>query len=103
MRMRIRLFYPNADPDPDPSFQIKAQTLEKVLQKALIPHTLACHLQIYADPVQDPAYQLVADPYPYFYFIRIRILLNADPGYQNDVEPCGSGSSTLVPVIQTGI
>jgi hypothetical protein len=35
--------YPNADtvPDPDPSFQIKGQTLEKVL-KHLVPLTSAC-------------------------------------------------------------
>jgi hypothetical protein len=32
--IRIRLFHPDADQalDPDPSFQIKAQTLEKVLK-----------------------------------------------------------------------
>jgi hypothetical protein len=49
----------DADPDPDPSFQIKAQTLR------LIFHTfLACHLQIDADldPVPDPAYHFDADP-----------------------------------------
>jgi hypothetical protein len=52
-------FHPDADPgsDPDPSFQIKAQTLDKVLQYAHIPYILACHLQIDADPVPDPAYQ----------------------------------------------
>jgi hypothetical protein len=41
MRIRIPIsigadpdptFYPDADLDPDPSFQIKAQTLEKVLK-----------------------------------------------------------------------
>jgi hypothetical protein len=33
IQMRIRNFFlANADPDPDPSFQIKAQTLEKVLK-----------------------------------------------------------------------
>ncbi len=31
-RTRIRLFQPDADPDSDLSFQIKAQTLEKVLK-----------------------------------------------------------------------
>ncbi len=49
----------DADPYPDPSFQIKAQTLR------LIFHTfLACHLQIDADldPVPDPAYHFDADP-----------------------------------------
>jgi hypothetical protein len=31
IRMRIRLLHPDADPDLVPSYQIKAQTLEKVL------------------------------------------------------------------------
>jgi hypothetical protein len=37
MRIRILLFHPdtNPDPDPDTSFQIKAQTLEKVLHFGL--------------------------------------------------------------------
>jgi hypothetical protein len=37
-------FHFDADMDSDPSFQIKAQNLEKVLQKAHIPYILACHL-----------------------------------------------------------
>ncbi len=51
------------DPDTDPNFQ-KAQTLEKVLKKVLIPYILACHLQIYADPdpVPDLAYHFDANP-----------------------------------------
>jgi hypothetical protein len=37
IRIRIQVlfvadFYPDADPYPDPSFKIKAQTLEKVLK-----------------------------------------------------------------------
>jgi hypothetical protein len=50
-------FHPDGDPDPDPdpSFQIKAQTIEK----AHIPYILACHLQIDADPVPDPAYHFL--------------------------------------------
>ncbi len=41
-----------ADTDPDPSFQIQAQTLEKVLKKGSyrIPYILTCHLNIDADP-----------------------------------------------------
>jgi hypothetical protein len=35
----------DAEPDPDPSFQIKAQNLEKVLEYKHIPFNLACHLQ----------------------------------------------------------
>jgi hypothetical protein len=67
-------FHPHADPDtcPGPSFQIKSQTLEKVLKQAHIPYILACHLQI--DRI----------------WIRFRIQLKifyADPGYQNDADP----------------
>jgi hypothetical protein len=50
------------DADPDPSFQIKAQTLEKVLKWSHIPYILACHLQIDADPVPDPALHFYVDP-----------------------------------------
>jgi hypothetical protein len=49
------------DPDPDPSFQIKAQILEKVLKYAHIPSISAIHLQIDADPVPDPAYHFDVD------------------------------------------
>jgi hypothetical protein len=48
---------PTFHSDPDPSFQIKAQNLEKVLK---FPYILACHLQIDADP--DPAYHFDAIP-----------------------------------------
>jgi hypothetical protein len=34
--------HPDAHTNPDPSFQIKAQTREKVLKKAHIPYILAC-------------------------------------------------------------
>jgi hypothetical protein len=30
-------YHPDANPDPDPSFQIKAQTFEEVLKQAHIP------------------------------------------------------------------
>jgi hypothetical protein len=66
-------YHPDADPDPDLIFQIKAQTLKKVLKKAHIPYILACHLQIDADPVPDPAYHFYADTDPDFYLSRIRI------------------------------
>jgi len=43
-------FHFDAVPGPDPGFQIKAQTREKVL---FFPHTFwLCHLLIDADPVQ---------------------------------------------------
>jgi hypothetical protein len=69
----VSTYHPDADPDvdPDPRFQMKAQTNEKVLKYAHIPYILACHLQIDADPVPDPAYHFDAD---------------ADPGYQNDAD-----------------
>jgi hypothetical protein len=81
MWMRIRLFDPMRIRIQIPSFQIKAQTLKKMFKKAHIPHILACHLQIDADPdlVLDPAYHFDADP-------------DADPGYQ---KLCGYGSTTL--------
>ncbi len=62
--MRIRTFHPDADLDPDHSYQIKAQSFEKVLNYAHIPYILACHLQIDANPnpVPDPAYHFDADP-----------------------------------------
>ncbi len=74
-------FHPHADPVPypGPNFQIKSQTLEKVLKQAYIPNILACRWQIDADPGPDPAYHFDADP-------------DADPGYQK----CGSGSVTLL-------
>jgi hypothetical protein len=72
-------FYPDPDPnflpdlDPEPSFQIKAQILEKDAQRGSYSiHFLACHLQIDADPDPDPAYPFDVDP---------------DPGSQNDADP----------------
>ncbi len=73
-------YHPDAEPDSDlfdadadPSSQIKAQTLEKVLKYAHIPYVLACHLQTDADPIPDPAYHFDADPDPDFYLTRMRI------------------------------
>ncbi len=68
-------FHPDSDPDPDPSFQIKAEALEKVLKQAQISYILVCHLQIYVDPytVPDPAYHFDADPDPDFYLMQMRI------------------------------
>jgi hypothetical protein len=51
----------DANLDRNPSFQIKAQNLEKVLKVAHILFVLACHLQKDADP--DPAYHFSADLY----------------------------------------
>jgi hypothetical protein len=64
------------DPDPCPSFQIRAQTLEKVLKSAHIPFILDCHLQIDADPVPDLAYYFDADPDPDFYWMQIRMRIH---------------------------
>ncbi len=60
MRIWILPFNLIEDPDPDPSFQIKAQNLEKVVKLAHIPYILACHLQTDA----DPAYHFDADKDP---------------------------------------
>jgi hypothetical protein len=56
MRIRMSLH-------PNPSFQKKAQTLEKVLKQAHVPYILAYRLQT-----------------------------DADPGCQNDADPCECGS-----------
>jgi hypothetical protein len=58
------ILHPDADPNPDPTFQLKAQTLEKVLNQAHIPFILACHLKIDADPdpVPDLGNNFDADP-----------------------------------------
>jgi hypothetical protein len=91
MWIRFR-FLSDADPGPDPSFQLKAQTLEKILKYAYVPYILGCHLPNDADPVPDPVYHFDADPNPGFYLMRIRIVLfyadpDVDPGYQNDPDP----------------
>ncbi len=52
----------DADPDSDPSFQIKAQTLEKVLMKWLIFHTFGL-----------VTYKVDEDPDPDFFFMRIQV------------------------------
>jgi hypothetical protein len=62
------------DADPYPSFQIKAQNLEKVLKLAHIPYVLACHLQIDADADLDPAYHFDVDP-------------DRDPTFKFDANP----------------
>jgi hypothetical protein len=60
MRIRILIFF-YVNPDPDPRFQTKAQTLEKVLKQGHIPYIFACHLQIDAgpDPFPDPKLRVV--------------------------------------------
>jgi hypothetical protein len=75
--MWIRILPIKFDADPDP--QQKAQNLEKVLKKASNPYTLACHLQIDADP--DPAYHFDVDPDPNFKF-------DADPDPQHCLLTC---------------
>jgi hypothetical protein len=76
MRIRILIFICygtddpdpilNADPDPDHSFQIKAQTFEKVLHKIgsnSIHFGVSLYRYIDADPGPDSAYHFVdADP-----------------------------------------
>ncbi len=67
--------------NPDPSFQRKAQTIEKVLKQAHIPYILACHLQIDEDldPVPHLAYHFDANPDPDLLLMliqmRIRIFI----------------------------
>ncbi len=61
------------DADPDPSFIIKAQNIEKVLRLKF--HTfLVCHQQIDANPDPDLSDHFDADPDP-------------DPAFQFDAEP----------------
>ncbi len=90
------------DPDPDPSFEINAQTLEKVLKKVHIPNILDCLLQIDADP--DPGYHFDSDPGswflfdarpdPDFYLMGIRILIFIWFGSGSGFPKC-CGSTTL--------
>jgi len=94
MRIRIRLFTLMRIRIRIQILAIKkAQTLEKVLKYAHIPHILACHLQIDMNPdsVPDPAYHYYADPDSDFYLMRIRrmriqvtkmIRIHADPYLQ---------------------
>jgi hypothetical protein len=77
------------DADPDPSFQIKAQNLEKVLKLADIPYILAYHVQIDADP--DP-YPAGADPNPVDHFDADS---DPNPTFQFEADTCGSESTTL--------
>ncbi len=91
MRIRILIFlsdadpdptfHPDADPDPDPRY-------------AHISYILAWDLENDADPdpVPDPAYKFwcVSECGPGSGF-----LIDADPGYHNDADPCGSGSGRI--------
>ncbi len=83
----------NADAaaDPDSSFYFMWKWIRihirlkasKLWKNTHFPYTLACHLQIDADPDPGPAYhfdadpdlayQVDADPYPAFQFVRIHI------------------------------
>jgi hypothetical protein len=69
--------------NPDLSFQIRAQNLEKVLKEAHIFHTLWLVIAKYLDP------------YPNFHF-------EADPDPAYHADPCGSGSTTLLNMINPG-
>ncbi len=86
-------FYPDADPNPDPSFQKKAQTLEK---ERLVFHTfwlVICiltriRIQLHFD----------ADPVPDFYLMWIQILIFISCGCGSRLPKwCGSGSTTQTP------
>jgi hypothetical protein len=55
LQIRITLMRIRICGSIDPSFQQKAQSLEKVLKKAHIPNVLARHLQIDVNPDPDPA------------------------------------------------
>ncbi len=59
--------------------------LKKKLKKAHIPYILACHLQIDAVPVPDPAYHFDADPD--FYLMRIRMLIQVTKMMQIHADP----------------
>jgi len=58
---------------------------------------LACHLQTDDDPDQDPAYHFDADPDPANHF-DADTDADLDSTFQFDADPCGSGSTTLVPL-----
>jgi hypothetical protein len=68
-------FHSYADPDTDPSFQIMAQNLEKMLKypRLIFTYILACHRQIDEDPDPDTAHHFEADA-------------DADPAYHFDAD-----------------
>ncbi len=76
--------------------QKKAQAFEKVLKCAQIPYILARHLQIDADPdrfrIQLINFNADSDVGPDFLFDADEDP-DVDTGYQNDEDPCGSGST----------
>jgi hypothetical protein len=67
--IRIQILASNKGSNPRKSAKIGSYSIH-----------LACHLQINADPVPDPAHHF-----------------DADPGYQNDADPCGCGSGSTTP------
>jgi len=69
----------NADPDQDPSFQIKAQNLENCANSFIF------YLQT------GPGYLFDSDPDTAFHFNA-----DSDPTFQSDADPCISESATLV-------
>jgi hypothetical protein len=91
--IRINVF--DADPDPDPCFQIKAQNLEKVLKKAHISSILACHLQIHFDADLDPA------PNPTFQDPQHSLLFSLGPFLSYRLTLFFPSTSTSVPTVST--
>ncbi len=78
----------DADPDPDLLFQLKPQSLEKVLKKAHISYILAC-LQIDADPDTDPACYFDPDP-------AYRFDTDPDPTFLYDADPDQQHWKTII-------
>jgi hypothetical protein len=95
--------HPDSDPNPDPSFQLKDQTIEKVLNQAHIPFILACHLKIDADPdpVPDLGNNLVADPNagpdPDFILLLMRIRMRIQVTKMMRIRIHNTGFTVVIP------
>ncbi len=97
MRIRMR-FRNNTDLN-----RIRTIGLRKKCSKcAHIPYILACHLQIDADPVPDPAYHFDADAEPDFYLMRIHT--DPDPQHcdSNRIQAIGprTGKAYMYPAVK---
>jgi|LakMenE18May11ns_1017448.scaffolds.fasta_scaffold8736613_1 hypothetical protein len=53
----------------------------------------SAHLQIVRDPLSDPAYKFGCES---GFLFDADTEPDADPGYQNDPDPSGSGSTTML-------
>ncbi len=90
-------FHPDEDPDPfpDPSFQIKAQTLKKCSNRLIFQTfwLIICRLM----RIRTRNRILIFIWCGCGSGCGSRLPNDADPGYQNDADPCGSesGSTTL--------